>query len=319
MKTCGVDLYLHGKTILITGGTGSFGRLITKELLKKNPREIRIYSRDEEKQFDMERELHDDRIKFVIGDVRDHERLLEATVDVHVLYHAAALKMVPTCELNPVEALKTNTVGTLNVKNAAINNQVEKSILVSTDKAVKPVGAYGIAKAAAEKIWLNDYFKVSSKFAVVRYGNVIGSRGSIIPYFKDLISQKKSLVITDPEMTRFFIAPQAVADLVFYATRKMQGGEIYVPKIPSCSIIDLAKAMGGENYPLETIGIRAGERLHEYLMEEDEFRRAKETRKYYIICQGNHMTQKVKKDLTSQNARKLTVKEIESLLERSNA
>ena len=288
---------------------------MTKELLKNDPREIRIYSRDEEKQLDMKREFQDDRIKFIIGDVRDYERLIEATNDVQILYHAAALKIVPACEQHPVEVLKTNTIGTWNVKKVAIRNEVEKSILISTDKAVEPINLYGMTKAIAEKIWINNEVKTKSKYAVVRYGNVIGSRGSVIPYFKQLIKEKRALFITHSEMTRFLITLQQAVDLVFYATENMEGGEIYVPKIPACSVIDLAKVMGGENYPLKIVGIRSGEKIHECLIQEDEFRRARETEKYYIIYPyGQYRTQKVKEEFNSQNAHQLSRNEIAKLL-----
>ncbi|GAG79142.1 unnamed protein product [marine sediment metagenome] len=172
------------KTILVTGGTGSFGTFITKELLKHNPKEIRVYSRDEEKQLDMNRAFSEPKIKFIIGNVRDYDRVCEATQDVDIIYHAAALKIVPQCETHPMEALKTNVHGTANVKKAAIYHNVPKSILISTDKAVKPVNLYGMTKSIAEKIWINNQFK-TTKFSVVRYGNVIGSRGSVIPFFKN--------------------------------------------------------------------------------------------------------------------------------------
>jgi UDP-N-acetylglucosamine 4,6-dehydratase len=309
---------LKARTILITGGTGSFGRLMTKELLKREPKEIRIYSRDEEKQLDMQREFSDPRIKFVIGDVRDYERLLEATENVQLVYHAAALKIVDKCEEHPMEALKTNIMGTWNVKRVAIENRVEKSLLISTDKAVKPVNLYGMTKAIAEKIWINDEFLTQSRFAVVRYGNVIGSRGSVIPYFKRLMREGKPLPVTHSEMTRFLITLQQAINLVFYATENMKGGEIFVPRIPACNIMDLARLMAGNSYAIEIVGIRPGEKIHECLIQEDEFRRVKEIGEYFVIHNyGQHKSGKIVEEFTSQKARRLSQEEIASLLKES--
>ena len=306
---------LDGKTILITGGTGSFGRWLTRDLLKRNPQEIRIYSRDEEKQLEMNHDFSDPRIKFIIGDVRDYDRLLEATKEVQILYHAAALKIVPMCEDHPLEALKTNTLGTVNVKKVVIRNNVERSLLISTDKAVKPINLYGMTKAIAEKIWVSNEFVTKSKFAVVRYGNVIGSRGSIVPYFNQLIKENKPLPITHSSMTRFLITLQQAVKLVFYATETMQGGEIFVPKLSACNIIDLAKVLGSENYPLEIVGIRPGEKIHECLLQEDEFRRVDETENYYVIYPpGQHDSGKINDEFTSQNAPQLSRKELAKLL-----
>lgn len=281
-------------------------------------KEIRIYSRDEEKQLDMRRNFLDPRIKFVIGDVRDYKRLLEATRGVQLLYHAAALKIVPMCEQHPLEALKTNTLGTLNVKRVAIRNCVEESIFISTDKAVKAINLYGMTKAIGEKIWINDEFETESKFAVVRYGNVIGSRGSVIPYFKQLIKEKKPLPITHPDMTRFLITLQQAIDLVFFATENMRRREIYVPKIPACNIVDLAQTMAGENYPLKFVGIRPGEKIHECLVQQDEFRRTEEIKGYYIIHPyGRYKSGKIREEFTSQNTRQLKREEIAELLRES--
>lgn len=308
----------QGRTILITGGTGSFGRWVTKELLKYNPREIRIYSRDEEKQLDMDREFQDKRLRFITGDVRDYQRLLEATKDIEVLYHAAALKIIPACEKHPVEAFKTNTIGTWNVKNAATANEVGESILISTDKAVKPVNLYGMTKAMAEKIWVADEFKTDSKFAVVRYGNVVGSRGSVVPFFKQLIRDKKPLPITDPSMTRFLITLQQTTELVFHATSNMKGGEIFVPNIPACTVVDLAKVLGGEDYPLKFVGIRPGEKLHECLLQEDEFRRTENKGTYYVIHPYNqYQSNIVREEFTSENATRLSKDDIARLLKES--
>lgn len=309
---------LQGKTVLITGGTGSFGRWITRELLGYDLREIRICSRDEEKQLDMRRDFSEPRIKFIIANIRDYERLLEATQDVQLLFHAAALKIVPMCEQHPLEALKTNVLGTWNLKRAVIENSVEKSIFISTDKAVKPVNLYGMTKAIGEKIWINNEFETKSKFAVVRYGNVIGSRGSVIPHFKQLIKEKKTLPITHPDMTRFLITLQQAIELVFHVTENMIDRSITVPKIPACKIADLAKVMAGDDYPLEIVGIRSGEKVHECLIQEDEFRRTEETKEYYIIHPyGEYKSGRVREEFTSQNARQLSREEIAELLTKS--
>lgn len=309
---------LEGKTVLITGGTGSFGRWITRELLEYDLKEIRICSRDEEKQLDMRRDFSEPRIKFIIADVRDYERLLEATQGVKLLFHAAALKIVPMCEQYPVEALKTNVLGTWNVKRAAIENGVEKSIFISTDKAVKPLNLYGMTKAIGEKIWINNEFETKSKFAVVRYGNVIGSRGSVVPYFKQLIKEKKTLPITHPDMTRFLITLQQATELVFHVAENTIDRSITVPKISACNIVDLAKVMAGDDYPLEIVGIRSGEKIHECLVQEDEFRRTEETKEHYIIHHyGEYESGRVKEEFTSQNARQLSREEIAELLRKS--
>lgn len=303
------------KRILITGGTGSFGKWLTQELMKYNPKEIRIYSRDEEKQLEMQRIYKNKKIKFIIGNVRDYSRLLEATQNVDLIFHAAALKIVPMCENHPLEGIKTNIIGTLNTKKAAINCSVEKSILISTDKAVKAINLYGMTKGIAEKIWINNEFDTKSKFAAVRYGNVIGSRGSVIPYFKQLINEGRALTITHPYMTRFLITLREAMKLVFYAIETMSGGEIFVPKLPSCNILDLAKGMAGKNYPINLIGIRPGEKIHECLIQEDEFRRTEETDKYYVIHNhGEYKSEFINKEFTSENAIKLSEEEIKELL-----
>ena len=305
---------LRDKIIMVTGGTGSFGNFITKELLKYKPKEIRIYSRDELKQMNMSRVFSNPKIKFIIGDVRDYDRLLEATEDVDLLYHAAALKMVPTCETHPIEALNTNVLGTLNVKKAAIHNNIDKSIFISTDKAVKPVNLYGMTKAMAEKLWLNSLYK-NGKFSIVRYGNVIGSRGSVIPYFKKLISEGKPLTITHPEMTRFLLTLDHAIKLVFMATSIMKGGEIFVPHISACTIVELAKAMAGNQYPIEFTGIRPGEKIHECLIQEDEFRRIEKLDNFYVIHPYNgYKNEKVMEEYTSLNSRQFEANELILLL-----
>lgn len=309
---------IEDKTVLVTGGTGSFGRGIIKELLEKNPRGIRIFSRDEEKQLDLRRELGDTRIDWIIGDVRDSARLQEATQGADIVYHAAALKVIPTCEENPFECLMTNVLGARNMKEAATRCNVDRSILVSTDKAVKPVNLYGMTKAIAEKLWVTRIARTESKFSVVRYGNVLGSRGSVVPYFKQLIEHNAPLPITHPAMTRFVITLRHAVDLVIHATQSMIGSEIFVPDIPACKIVDLAKVMAGETYPLKFVGIRPGEKIHECLIQEDEFRRTERLREYFIIHPyGKYDSDEVSMEFSSDKARRLEKEELAVLLERT--
>ena len=312
---------LKNKTVLIIGGTGSFGHIAVRELLKHDVEQIRIFSRDEEKQLDLQREIQDDRLQFMIGDVRDYERVCEVSEGVDIIYHAAALKIIPVCEKFPMESLKTNILGTCNVKKAAIENRVEKSVFIGTDKAVQPVNIYGACKMFAEKMWVQTQTQWS-KFSSVRYGNVVGSRGSVVPFFKQLIQKRKPLPLTHPDMTRFLITLQQAIDLVFYATEHMEGGEIFIPKLPSCRLVDLANIMAGGigmNYPLETVGIRPGEKIHEVLVSEEEFRRTEEKNGYYIIHPyGTYNSGKIKEEFTSENAEKLTAEGIRQLLNESD-
>jgi UDP-N-acetylglucosamine 4,6-dehydratase len=305
----------EAETVLITGGTGSFGRWILKEILKNPVEEVRIFSRDEEKQLDVKREVADSRVRFLIGDVRDYDRVAQVCKGVNVLYHAAAQKVIDSCEENPVEALKTNVIGTWNVKRAAVADQVERGILISTDKAVKPVNLYGMTKGMAEKIWIDPEAESETKLAVVRYGNVIGSRGSVVPYFRQLIKEKKPLPITHPEMTRFLITLGQATELVFRATDDCKGGEVYVPDLPACNIVDLAKAMGGEKYPLKFVGIRPGEKIHECLIQEYEIHRTQKKGKYFIIHPGSKLNNKdLAEEYTSDKTRRLNKKGILALL-----
>jgi len=275
----------NNKTILITGGTGSFGKSFAKFLLKNsNLKKLIIFSRDELKQFEMEKELGDDeRLRFFIGDVRDRERLERAFFGVDIVIHAAALKQVPTLEYNPFEAVKTNIFGSQNVINAAINQGIDKVILISTDKAAHPCNLYGSTKLCAEKLFLggNFYAAGATKFSCVRYGNVLGSRGSVV---ETLLNQKdiKKVQITDNEMTRFWITLEQAFDLVLFTLKNMVGGEIVVPKVPSMKLVDLFDAIA-PNVEKEVIGIRPGEKLHEVLLTEQESRHAIELDKYFII------------------------------------
>jgi UDP-N-acetylglucosamine 4,6-dehydratase len=268
-------LSLEGKTILITGGTGSFGTKFVETLLElHNPAAIRIFSRDELKQSHMQRRFaSDDRLRFLIGDVRDLSRLRQATRGVDMIVHAAAMKQVPACEYNPFEAVKTNIHGAENIVTAAIENDVPTTVSLSTDKAVNPVNLYGSTKLAAEKIVTqgNAYAGDSvSRFSTVRYGNVMGSRGSVIPIFQQQAATG-TLTITDDRMTRFWITLEAAVQFVIDSIGMMKGGEIYVPKIPSMRVTDIAEAIA-PGCERQVVGIRPGEKLHEVLLTEDEAR-----------------------------------------------
>jgi FlaA1/EpsC-like NDP-sugar epimerase len=284
---------LDNKNILITGGTGSFGHQMIIELMKYNPKLIRIFSRDEDKQHNLKQEFLEypilDKIQFVIGDVRDYDRMYSVTKDVDVVFHAAALKQVPSVEAHPYEAVKTNIVGAYNVVTAAVARKVNKVIAVSTDKAVKPVNAMGMTKALQEKLILSDEItKDKTTFCCVRYGNVLGSRGSVIPLWDKRLEKNKPLPITHPDMTRFVLTLSQAIDLVFYSLKNGKGGEIFVKKAPATKMINLARAYaelktGKKNYPLEYIGIRAGEKIDEVLVSEEEMRRVSEKKDHFVI------------------------------------
>ena len=277
---------INGKTILITGGTGSFGKVCVKTLLEKhNPKTVRIYSRDELKQWEMEKKFKSDKLRFFIGDVRDYERLKRACEGVDVIIHAAALKQVPAAEYNPMEAVKTNIGGAMNVINAALDNNIPRVIALSTDKAAAPVNTYGATKLVSDKLFIqsNAYRGPNrdTRFSVVRYGNVIASRGSVIPLFR-VQRATGELTITHPEMTRFWITlPQSV-EFVLSSIEIMQGGEMFVPKIPSMKIMDLAKVMAPEA-SCRIVGIRPGEKLHECLITKEEGRHTYEMKDRYVV------------------------------------
>lgn len=277
---------IRGKTVLITGGTGSFGTRFTETLLAEyEPASVRVYSRDELKQSQMQRKFaDDDRLRYMIGDVRDQPRLSRACRGVDVIIHAAALKQVPACEYNPFEAVQTNVVGAENVVSAAIDNDVPHTIALSSDKAVNPVNLYGATKLCAEKIIAqgNAYSANSvARFACVRYGNVVGSRGSVIPLFKAQ-AFNGVLTITDERMTRFWITLDQAVAFVIESLSRMQGGEVFVPKIPSMRVVDIADALAPDAEH-RIIGIRPGEKLHEVLVTEDEARHALETDDSFVI------------------------------------
>jgi len=273
------------KTILITGGTGSFGKKFTEILLSEHdPESVRIYSRGELLQMEMQNRFDDSRLRFLIGDVRDRDRLYRAVSGVDIIVHAAALKHVPACEYNPIEAVRTNVDGSVNVIDAAIDNSVEKVMAISTDKAVHPVNLYGATKMVAEKLFTQGNAYTGGKttrFSCIRYGNVVGSRGSVIPLFKE---QRKNgvITITDDRMTRFWITLEQGVRFVMDCIARMKGGETFVPKIPSMKVIDLAKVIAPDAKK-KVIGIRSGEKLHEILLTEDEARHTREFDNYFVI------------------------------------
>lgn len=275
------------KTILITGGTGSFGKQYVTTLLNHyKPKKIIIYSRDELKQFEMQQEFTSSVMRFFIGDVRDACRLTQAMNGVDYVIHAAALKQVPAAEYNPMECIKTNIYGAENVIQAALDNDVERVIALSTDKAANPINLYGATKLASDKLFVaanNVAGGHKTSFAVVRYGNVVGSRGSVVPFFQKLIDEgADSLPITDERMTRFWISLQQGVDFVLKNFARMQGGEIFVPKIPSIRITDLAEAMA-PGMPTKIIGIRPGEKLHEIMCPADDSHLTLEFDDHFVI------------------------------------
>lgn len=277
----------NDKDILVTGGTGSFGKKFVKTVLGHyKPKRLIIYSRDELKQFEMQQSFNQDCMRYFIGDVRDLARLKQAMRGVDFVVHAAALKQVPAAEYNPMECVKTNVHGASNVINAAIENDVEKVIALSTDKAANPINLYGATKLTSDKLFVagnNMVGKGKTRFSVVRYGNVVGSRGSVLPFFVKLVNQgQRYLPITHPEMTRFWITLQQGVDLVLKSFQRMKGGEIFVPKIPSVRIVDLAKSIHPD-IELKIVGIRPGEKLHETMCPADDSHRTIEFDDHYVI------------------------------------
>ena len=281
---------MEGKKILITGGTGSLGQALTKRLLEMNVDTIRIFSRNEEKQIQMENQLNDDRLRFFLGDINDYERLKLALDDIDIVFHTAALKHVPKIEYNPFEAIKTNVIGSQNVVNACLHEKVEKAIAIGTDKAVSPLNTYGATKLLMEKLFVSannfaDPEKHSTRFISVRYGNVFGSSGSVIPLFLEQLKKKKKITITDPKMTRFSLMMNEALDFILNATNSGKGSEIFVPKMRAYNIMDLKDAICEifENTDYDIIGIRPGEKLHEILISEDEIKYSWEFNNMYVI------------------------------------
>lgn len=280
----------NGKKLLISGGTGSFGNAVLKRFLGTDVAEIRIFSRDEKKQDDMRKHYNNPKLKFYIGDVRDYQSVLNATRGVDYIFHAAALKQVPSCEFHPMEAVKTNIVGTDNVLEAAIQNGVKRVVCLSTDKAVYPINAMGISKAMMEKVMVAKSRNVDEAKTVIcgtRYGNVMASRGSVIPLFIDQIRAGKALSITDPNMTRFMMTLADAVDLVLYAFEHGNNGDLFVQKAPAATVETLARAltsmMGQAEHPIQIIGTRHGEKLYEALLSREEMACAEDHGDYFRI------------------------------------
>ncbi len=329
------------KRILVTGGTGSIGSAIVRLLLPYGPRQIRVFSRDESKQFELDQELlAGPKVRFLIGDIRDKERLNLAMENVDIVFHVAALKHVSACENNPFEAVKTNVQGTQNVIDCAFANDVDKVIGISTDKATDPTNVMGCTKLLAEKIMLASYFYKGmhkTKFCFVRFGNVLGSRGSVVPLFLKQIRQHGPVTVTDPNMTRFCMTIQDAVNLVFKAAALMQDREIFILKMPAVKIKDLAKAIvalekekgrGAPDVGIKIIGKKNGERMHEKLLTGEEAETALETKDMFIIVPQEVLaSQKVSaaypgakkakvREYASKGQKKLTIKEIKKMLQR---
>lgn len=321
------------KTLLITGGTGSFGSAVLHRVLSAGVEEIRIFSRDEKKQEDMRIKYRNQKLKFYLGDVRDYSSVLSATRGVDYIFHAAALKQVPSCEFHPMEAVKTNIIGTENVLEAAIQNKVKRVICLSTDKAVYPINAMGVSKAMMEKIMVAKSRDVADKNTIIcgtRYGNVIASRGSVIPLFIQQLQANKSITITDPHMTRFMMTLDDAVDLVLYAFEHGRNGDIFVQKAPAATIETIAKVLceifGKKGHAVNIIGTRHGEKLYETLLSREEIACAKNLGKYFCIPpdlrdlnydkyvdQGELQIANYT-DYNSQNTRRLNVSEVKELL-----
>ena len=323
------------KTLLITGGTGSFGNAILRRFLDSDIKEIRILSRDEKKQDDMRKKFNHPKLKFYIGDVRDYQSVLSATRGVDYIFHAAALKQVPSCEFHPMEAVKTNVLGTENVVEAAVTTRVSRVIVLSTDKAVYPINAMGMSKALMEKVAVAKSRSSSQTIInVTRYGNVMCSRGSVIPLFTNQIRTGQAITITDPSMTRFMMTLDDAVDLVLYAFEHGQPGEIFVQKAPAATIEVLAntltKMLGVPNHPINVIGTRHGEKLFEVLLSREEMVTAKEQENYFrvppdlrdlnynkFVEQGEiKISESV--EYNSHNTTRLGVQEMEALLMKLN-
>lgn len=323
---------LKNKVLMITGGTGSFGNTVLKRFLETDVRKIIIFSRDEKKQEDMRIKLRNSKIRFVIGDVRNYESVLQAMRGVDFVFHAAALKQVPSCEFYPMEAVRTNIIGTENVLNAAAASNVKRVVVLSTDKAVYPINAMGISKAMAEKVMVAKSRDISDGETVIcatRYGNVMASRGSVIPLFIEKIKTGLPLTVTDPKMTRFLMSLEESVDLVMHAFEYGKQGDIFVQKAPACTISDLAKAltqMFGGDGDINIIGTRHGEKLYESLVSREEMAKAEDRGRYYripadnrdlnydkYIVEGEPEANEVN-DYTSHSTERLSVDQIKRLL-----
>ena len=323
---------LDNKILMITGGTGSFGNMVLKRFLDKNVKEIRIFSRDEKKQDEMRISLNNKKLKFVIGDVRDYSSVFQAMKSVDYVFHAAALKQVPSCEFYPMEAVRTNVMGTENVMNAATANGVKRVIVLSTDKAVYPINSMGISKALAEKLMVAKARMQNAGETVLcatRYGNVMASRGSVIPLFVSQLKEGKPLTITDPNMTRFLMSLEDSVDLVLYAFEHAKQGDIFVQKAPASTVGDLAQALielFKKNNPIRVIGTRHGEKLYESLISREEMAKAQDLLSYYRIPADNrdlnyaqYLSEGEEKislqnDYTSHNTERLNVEQVKEML-----
>jgi UDP-glucose 4-epimerase len=325
------------KSILIFGGTGSFGYALLNRLInsKESPKEIKVFSRDEKKQDDMRKYYNSKKIKFIIGDVRDYDATFYATSNVDFIFHAAALKQVPSCEFFPLEAVKTNILGTENILKSSMINKVNKVICLSTDKAVYPINAMGISKAMMEKLAISKSLLKQNKtqICVTRYGNVMGSRGSVIPLLLNQIKEHKPLTITNKDMTRFMMTMDDALDLVVYAFKKGISGQLFVKKTPSAKVETLVKAILKikkikPNYPVRYIGLRHGEKMHETLLSSEEYEKSIETKEYFLISSDTRnlnynkyfiLGKKIKKeqDYNSANTNNLNVDQMIKLLVKS--
>lgn len=320
------------KVLMITGGTGSFGQTVLRRFLNTSVREIRIFSRDEKKQEELRLDLNNKKLKYFIGDVRDIDSLSYAMKGVDYVFHAAALKQVPSCEFFPMEAVRTNVIGTENVMSAACANKVSRVVVLSTDKAVYPINAMGISKAMAEKLMVakaRTQLEGETVICATRYGNVMASRGSVIPLFVSLIKKGRSLTVTDPQMTRFLMSLEDSVDLVLYAFQHGKQGDIFVQKAPAATLENLAKALielFGTGGDLQIIGTRHGEKLFESLISREEMLKAEDMGDYYRIpadnrdlnyeqyfSEGNETLSQVE-DYTSHNTKRLSVSEVKELL-----
>ena len=320
------------KVLLITGGTGSFGNTVLKRFLSTEVREIRIFSRDEKKQEDMRIAFNNPKLKFCIGDVRDYDSIYTALKGVDFVFHAAALKQVPSCEFYPMEAVRTNVIGTENVLNAATANNVNRLVVLSTDKAVYPINSMGISKAMAEKIMIakaRSQQKGETIFCATRYGNVMASRGSVIPLFVTQIKEGKAITVTDPNMTRFLMSLEDSVDLVLYAFERGEQGDIFVQKAPASTVADLAQAIQElfkKHVDIRTIGTRHGEKLYESLISREEMAKAFDMGRYYRIPADNrdlnyaqYFTEgeteiSRQEDYTSHNTDRLNIDQIKNTL-----
>ena len=326
---------LGDKTLLVTGGTGSFGKAVLKHFINSNVAEIRIFSRDEKKQEDIRRKYKNEKLKFYIGDVRDFDALCQATLDVDFIFHAAALKQVPSCEFHPMEAFKTNVLGTENLLEASIQNNVKKIVCLSTDKAVYPINAMGISKAMMEKVALAKARKIANKGPIIcctRYGNVMASRGSVIPLFVEQLLKGEPLSVTDPNMTRFMMTLTEAMQLVIYAFENGKNGDLFVQKAPSASLEILTSALkdifNKPEHPINIIGTRHGEKLFEALLSREEMAYAEDLGEYFRVppdfrdlTYGNFVERgrtkvSLTEDYNSHNSEQLNKQKLKTILKK---